>query len=218
MNYLLPLCVLLVLASCQTPYATLAESKTQMSPDRSAPGEQTPADFERRIVYDGYLRLVTPTPDSTAQRAVRAVERRNGYALEIGTERTVLRVPQGRVVETMDELAGLGKLRQRRLNGRDVSTQYYDLETRLANAQTTRDRYLELLERATEVTELLAVERELERISADIDVMTGQLNRLTELSDYATITLDLERKVKLGPVGVLVKGAYEAVRWLFVRN
>ncbi|MEL6720337.1 MAG: DUF4349 domain-containing protein, partial [Bacteroidota bacterium] len=84
--------------------------------------------------------------------------------------------------------------------------------------EKTRQRYLELLNKAEKVNEILEIERELERINIDIESMKGQLKRLDGQVDYATITVNLQEKVKPGPLSAVGVGLYKVVRWLFVWN
>ena len=46
-----------------------------------------------------------------------------------------------------------------------------DLEIRLENAEKARNRYLELLDKAETVGEVLSVEKELERLNEKIDLI-----------------------------------------------
>ena len=64
----------------------------------------------------------------------------------------------------------------------------------------------------------LAVEKELERVNGDIESFEGKLNKLTHLADMATITVQLQEKDKLGPLGYVFVGLWKGVRWLFVRG
>jgi hypothetical protein len=50
------------------------------------------------------------------------------------------------------------------------------------------------------------------------DELKERLNRLSHLEAYATITVDLQEKVKPGLIGYVFVGLYQGVKWLFVRN
>lgn len=212
---------MLFLLSCSSGrYAAGPEPSVEYAADEyREPGDEPVVDpftADRYVVYDAYMRLVVAEPETTTNQLLELVKNHNGYALEIGTSRSVLRVPAQLLDETLEAVALLGKVRNRTLSGRDVTDQFYDLEARLLNAQATQKRFRELLEQATNVTEVLAVEAELARISYEVESIQGQLNRLEELTSFATITIQLEEKVRPGPVGAVLKGVYEAVKWLFV--
>ena len=62
-------------------------------------------------------------------------------------------------------------MKYKSITGKDVTDEHYDLNIRLENAQLARDRYLELLNRAQTVDETLKVEKELERLNTELDLL-----------------------------------------------
>lgn len=54
------------------------------------------------------------------------------------------------------------------------------------------------------------------RVQGDIDSMEGLIKALKGRVDYATVTLSLNRKAILGPLGYLFKGLWWGVEKLFV--
>ncbi|MEL6628160.1 MAG: DUF4349 domain-containing protein, partial [Bacteroidota bacterium] len=64
----------------------------------------------------------------------------------------------------------------------------------------------------------LKVEKELERLNTELDLLKGQMKRLENLTTFATINIRHEEKKKPGPLGYIGLGLYHSVKWLFVRN
>ncbi|MBL4577871.1 MAG: DUF4349 domain-containing protein, partial [Flavobacteriales bacterium] len=89
---------------------------------------------------------------------------------------------------------------------------------RLDNAEKSRKRYLELLNMANTVSQALLVEHELERLNQTIDLLKGKINRMSHLTAYATITINLKEEVKPGVLGYMGIAIYHSVKWLFVRG
>jgi TolA-binding protein len=89
---------------------------------------------------------------------------------------------------------------------------------RVENAQKARKRYLELLEQATKVSDILAIEKELERLNGKIERLQGQINSFDKQVQYSSISIYFTEKVKPGPVGYIFVGLYKAVKFLFVRG
>lgn len=116
----------------------------------------------------------------------------------------------------MDAITTLGDVRNRAVASRDVTDEYFDLETRLKNAIAQRDRLRALLEKASKVEEILAVEKELSRIQAELESMQGRLDRLRSEVEESTLSVTLERKRVLGPLGYLAYGIGWCVEKLFV--
>ncbi|GAB3297354.1 DUF4349 domain-containing protein [Hymenobacter tenuis] len=168
------------------------------------------------MVYNADVRLRVTRPDTAQARVRRLVVREQGYLVQTSEERMQLRVPAERLPVVLQALPGIGKVESQNLRGQDVTEEYTDYQIRLENAQKARQRYLELLAKAANVTEAVAVEKELQRLNTEIDQFTGQLQRLQHLTSYATLTIELRPKTRLGPLGYVAVGVYKAVRWLFI--
>jgi len=90
----------------------------------------------------------------------------------------ILRIPELELDRTMDALATLGKVTDRRIRSRDVTDELIDLEARLNNLTALRDRLRSYLKEATNLKEILEVERELARVQAEIESLEAKLDRL----------------------------------------
>ena len=172
----------------------------------------------RKIVYDAYLDLVVREPDTAVARIVALAEEFGGFVNQTSNRRAVIRVPAARRAEAIERIAALGKLRDKRLTGEDVTDAYLDYGIRLDNAEKTRARYLELLAKAQNVEETLLVEKELSRLTETIDLLKGRMQELNKREAYTLLTVSLNQKAKLGPLGYVFKGLYGAVKWMFVRG
>jgi len=173
---------------------------------------------DRKILYDAYLTLTVETPDSTSLYIQAIAKRYGGYVNEIGTDRSVIRVESPSLDAAIDDVSQLGRLDRKSIRGQDVTEAYLDYQIRLENAQQARGRYLDLLDQAATVDEILKVEKELERLNETIDLLKGKMNRIDHLDTYAKITIYLRERQKPGILGYIGIGLYRSVRWLFVRG
>lgn len=98
---------------------------------------------------------------------------------------TAMRRLRGLALQVLDENA----------SGEDVTNQYVDMQSRLANLEATRDRIRGFLDQAKTVDEALQVNQQLSDVEAQIEQVKGQMNYLTGRSAYSTITLNLEPKL-----------------------
>lgn len=87
----------------------------------------------------------------------------------------------------------------RNVHGQDVTERFFDLKIRLDNAEKVRKRLLALLEKATNVKDSVAVERELGRVTEQIERFKGQLKFLRDRIAYSTITLRVHKRTPWGP-------------------
>ena len=68
------------------------------------------------------------------------------------------------------------------------------------------------------MTEVLEVERELSRVTTEVERLDGQLRSLADRVALSTVRLTVADGVRPGPVGYVLVGVYEVVKWLFVRD
>lgn len=119
---------------------------------------------------------------------------RGGYLVRRADSAISIRIPSDIFHEVVAEVAGFGDVLRREINAQDVSDEFRDLETRLKNLHAVRDRLEVLLQQATNVQEALAVERELERVTGDIEQIKGRLKMLGHLIAYSTIHVQFQAR------------------------
>lgn len=115
-----------------------------------------------------------------------------GYLVRRDQRTIVVRVPAAKYRDALAQIGKLGDVLHREETVEDVTEQFLDVQTRLRNARAMRDRLEKLLEQAKDVKEALAVEKELGRITTDIERMEGRLKRLRELISFSTITVQFK--------------------------
>jgi hypothetical protein len=68
------------------------------------------------------------------------------------------------------------------------------------------------------VSDILSIEKELERINTEIEILEGRI-KYAELSvTYSNITVRFREKAAPGPLGWIFYGVYRGIKWLFVWN
>ena len=172
----------------------------------------------RKILYSGSLYLLVKNADSTISQVKRIAKEKNGYVSASGSNSTTIYVPADRLNETMQVLKKMGSVQSYQIESEDVTEKYFDMGIRLDNAKKARTRYLELLARAENVEAALKVEKELERLNGEIDVLEGKIKFWDHRLDYSPITIRYTEKKKLGILGWAGYGMYQTVKWFFIRN
>lgn len=119
-----------------------------------------------------------------------------------------LRVPSNSVHAFIAQLAAVGKIRSQKVETHEVSRAVNDAEILLSNLEHALTRYQELLAKAANVTEALAIEGELQRVRTSLDRVRGDLewmrDRVARSTVYVTLSLEsdgeeLPNKAKLHP-------------------
>lgn len=148
-----------------------------------------------------------------AKKLARAAD---GYIQNESSESLTMMVPTNRADGFLDQLSKLGEVTNRQVSVVDVTSNYVDLQIRIDNLDKTRHRLQQLLTQSTKVEDVLAVEKELARVTTELERLKGKMRTMNRDTTYATISLSVEEEVTPGPVGWVFYGGYKAVKWLFV--
>lgn len=225
----------LLLMIALAPAAACARSESKMAAESSGgarmamgqPAMMESADAtnnaagERMIIRYASLTLeVGDMDEAQAKLKIRLPEYR-GYISNVNTEveestTVAYRVDSTRLDEFVAEAKELGHVKREFTSSHDVTEQYVDAEARLKNLHMLRDRIRALLDRATEVEDLLKIERELARVQSEIDAYEAQQKTLKQSVDLAEVTVTFEAKTIYGPLGYVAKGVAWVVEKLFV--
>lgn len=174
------------------PPTTPTTPTTPPTPTKSAPGttsERTPV-----LIYTAELWLAVSSIEPSLAASEGIAREVGGFMTNRDNTSISLRVPAERFDEALDKLVKLGDVINRRVTAQDVTEEYRDLTLRIKNAEAIRDRLTELLAKATNVEESIAVETELGRVTAEIETMKGRLTYLRDRAALSTITLRFQKR------------------------
>jgi hypothetical protein len=176
------------------PPQQTASAKTA-STDSKKTDAQSP-DF--LIMYNGDVSMMVEDGKvaSTLDKIIDAAEGAGGH---LGTRRDLgvtVRVPSVHFRETLAKIGELGEITHQSITAEDVSEEYHDAEVRLANMKATQKRLQDFLAKTANMNDMLTLERELERISMDIDRVEGRMRFLKEHVAFSTLTVALTARPK----------------------
>ena len=173
----------------------------------------------RYRVYSARVALIVDSGEdrrAAGQRAEKIAKTLGGYVAETGSDGFVMRVPTPRLDSALDQIGALGRVVDRRVWAEEVTEQYVDMSVRQKNLRALRDRLQALLARAETVSDVLPIEKELARVTEELERLEGRLRVLSDQIQLARIDVEYRDDVSPGPVGWIFYGIYSAVRWLFI--
>lgn len=119
-----------------------------------------------------------------------ASERADGSGATASAE-LVLRVPPDRFDPLLDQLGRLGQERSRTVSTEQVGDQLVDLQSRLQTQRASVERVRALLAGAKDLAQVVQIEQELTRRTADLESLQARLAALQGRVDLSTVTLRL---------------------------
>lgn len=167
--------------------------------DASKPGVAWAASTNRMVIYSAEVSLETASIEKQHKEIARIAREAGGFITSSGVQNSdgtseaeiTLRVPQQQYAAVLDEICRLGRLISRSEEGQDVTEEYVDLQSRLRNLKREEEAFLTVLGKASRITDILAVERELSRVRGEIETSEGRIKYLRDRIDLSTITVSL---------------------------
>lgn len=157
----------------------------------------------RMIIYTARVSMEVEDVEAAVNEIQSIAEGLGGFvqriAVSSGARKSgviTIRVPQERFYHALDLVRRIGNVTDMEVSGQDVTEQYIDLEARLRNAEMEEERLLAILEKATDVEDMLKIEKELMRVREMIESIKGQLQYLERRVQYSTISVYLEERAK----------------------
>lgn len=172
----------LAVAPRQEPKREAAASETQAI---------TPQRDTSKIIYTArFTMAVSKVEESLA--AVEKIARDQGGFLAVKHDREiVVRVPREKFEIAMAAISKTGDVLHRDIQAQDVTEEVVDLEIRIKNAHAMQDRLKALLQKAA-VKEAIEIEKELNRVTQELELLEGKIKVLKDKIAYSTITVAFE--------------------------
>ncbi len=178
------------------PYA--AKEIGMPSPIR---GEAAPVMSDTRmVVQDTNMSMLVNDVDKVAGEIANTAKTMGGYMVSRSVSKPegaasgyiTIRVPAEKREEALLLIKNLGvKVVSENVYGDDVTDQYVDIETRVANLEKTKARLMAISDQATNVQDLIQVQNQIDNIQQQIDSLKGQQKYLEQTAKLTRITINL---------------------------
>ncbi len=194
-------------------------------PDGAGPDAATIPPDERYVIRTLGIRLQVEEVEPAVEQVRDAVDAANGmviavqvssddapiYRYEAGdafSDGTPLkgyvtaRIPPEELDGFVEAVADLGTVVRQAEDESDVTQEHLDISARLDNLRAQEERLRQLFDRAEEVEDMLAIERELARVRGDIESFEARLAFIERQAAMATVTVELVgRQAVVAPPG-----------------
>jgi hypothetical protein len=161
---------------------------------------QSQVGAERLIIRTGDVTIVVQDSETAAADVGQLADALGGWLVSSdlyessGYKRgsVTIRIPAERFDDAVAEIKAMAlEVRSESTSSQDVTEEYVDLESRLANLEATADRVRGFLDEARNVEDALDVNRELSSLEGDIEVIKGRMQYLSQSAAYSTLTVNL---------------------------
>ena len=158
----------------------------------------------RSIIYTGWMSLETDDVNLTINKIKQVISISDGYVDNISIDKSekfeygyiTVRVPQDQFSNVVQSIENLGELKNKNINNNDVTDQLFDLKIRIDNAKATEARFIQILDKAVNISDILQIEQELNRIRTDIEILAGHINNLNNRIAYSSLTINVSKTIE----------------------
>jgi hypothetical protein len=152
---------------------------------------EPPARDPAMIIYTARVTMAVYQVDQGVAAVEKIAHDMGGFLAKKGDREITIRVPRARFEAAIAAVDKIGDVLHRDIEAQDVTDEYVDLEVRIKNARAMQTRLKQLLEKAA-VKDALEIEKELHRVTEDLERMEGKLKVLKDKIAYSTITVTFQ--------------------------
>jgi len=168
------------------------------------PSDQS-VSVNQKLIKEGRLSFETTDLSKTRAQVLTAVQNSSGYISsdreskewDRNVQEITIRVPSknfDRLVEAVGQ--GVKSFEVKDLSVRDVTEEYLDVEARVKTKKELEARYLQLLQKAKTIKEIMEVEQEIGKLRSDIEAAEGRLKYLGNRVALSTLHITFYQKIE----------------------
>ena len=156
----------------------------------------------RKIIHTADISLAVEDFGPIPEKIAALAKQFNGYVARSNISGSpeqprrgswTIRVPVDRFQELLAATRELGEPRSMASDSRDVSEEYFDVQSRVRNKKNTESRLLILLDESTgNLEQILTVEEKLDQVREEIERMEGRIRMLDDLTSMTTVILTID--------------------------
>lgn len=178
--------------------ASTAMVQEEMLAPKTAEPAAADETLERKLIKEGRIEFETNDLPATRKTVFAAIHKYEAY-VSADQEYTysgrksntlVIRVPAKDFDSLLSEATqGVDRFDSKEIKVKDVTEEFLDIQARLKTKKELENRYIDLLQQANQVTEILEIEREIGQLRSEIESIEGRLQYLQNRVSFSTLTM-----------------------------
>ena len=143
----------------------------------------------RKVAFSATLRISTPDVPQAVRNANAVAQKFGGYAASLNDRGGTFKIPVKNAEAALEEMEKLGTVNSREINAQDVTDTAFDLDMRIANLEKLHKRLTELVEKTGNIKDILEVEKELARVTGELEKLKASRQNLQRRVDFVTFRI-----------------------------
>ena len=158
----------------------------------------------QKIIKQGNLKFETDDLEGTFDQIQAAIKANKGSVQNDFQEKNynnitrnlTVRVPSQNFDSFLQAISkGVAYFDEKNISSQNVTEEYIDLNSRLNTKRKLEARYLEILQKANKISEILEIEKQISTIREEIEAKEGQLKYLESRVSESVITIEFYKTI-----------------------
>lgn len=166
----------------------------------AATAEANPTQSETKIIKTADLRFQSSDLDTSYENLKTGITKykaiiqndESGKTDESVYRNLTIRIPSQNFDSFIADISkGVQHFDRKEISQQDVTEEYVDTESRMKSKKKLEERYLQLLSKASKVSEMLEIEKKLAEIREEIEAKEGQLKYMQNRVSMSTVNIQM---------------------------
>ena len=180
--------------------------------------------IEQKIIKQAYLKFETSDLEDTFNQIQTAIKANKGNIQNDSqsknynniTRNITIRIPSQNFDSFLQAISkGVSYFDQKDISSQNVTEEYIDLNSRLNTKRKLEARYLEILQKANKISEILEIEKQISAIREEIEAKEGQLKYLESRVSESTVSIEFYKTIAQKES---VKTSYGSKIWTAIQS
>ncbi|HBU06889.1 MAG TPA: DUF4349 domain-containing protein [Candidatus Magasanikbacteria bacterium] len=154
---------------------------------------------DRLIIKTGSISMVVENVREAIAKISQYTKDKGGFVVSSNVDKVgvapygeiIVRIPVTVFDSGVVDVKAMGEVESETVSGQDVTEEFVDLDSQLKNLRATETQFLQIMQRAVKIEDVLAVQRELTWVRRDIETMMGRMKYLKDSASLSTLTVYL---------------------------
>lgn len=157
------------------------------------------AAYGKKVIYTVDMSVEAKDASATLEDLSTTAAGLGGYVSDMQYDEAshtgwiTVRVAPEKLKELIGHVGALGKVLNQNMTSQDVTDQYYDVQSRLTNAQAQEAQLLDIMKQAVKIDDILKVRAELDTVEQEIEQLKGQIRLMDNQVGFSTVKISVQQ-------------------------
>lgn len=167
-------------------------------------GENNTTAIEKKIIRNASVSMVSDDAEKLYSEILKEAKLNSGYefsksvnrdSYNVYIEATIQIVPE-KLDDFLAAINGLGEITDINIESDDITSQYYDVETRIKTMEKTLEQYYKLMEDAQDINSVLMIQERIDQLTMELESLKGQLRYYDSEVNESTVDIMIVQDIE----------------------